>query len=180
MKNRSYHEPDGQTLHPPGASHAPAGTALQDACKGILTMARLGRELRNATNALEKTVHAASGTDDLTLLHWAVLAHLACESSSKQLDVKSTTGIAPAHLTRLLDELTDRRLVRRHRSPSDRRQIVLALTQAGRESARRLLTSLGERIDQTQLDAMNCLGLSLEQFVDRMASNDKPWQAPRM
>jgi len=180
MRNRSLHEHDGPTIHPPVASHAPAGTALQDACKGILTMAKLGRDLRNATHALEKTVHAASGTGDLTLLHWAVLAHLACESSCKQADVKSTTGIAPGHLTRLLDELTDRKLVRRHRSPSDRRQIVLALTQAGRDSARRLLTSLGERIDQTRLDAMTGLGLSLEQFADRMAGNDAPRQSPRM
>ena len=180
MKNRSLPQHDGQTLHSPDALHTPAATAPTDAGKDILTMAKLGRELRNATSALEKIVQAASGTGELTLLHWAVLAHLACESSSKQVDVKSATGIAPAYLTRVLDELTDRRLVRRHRSPSDRRQIVLALTQAGRESARQLLTSLGERIDQPQLDAMTGLGLSLEQFVDRVASNNAPWQATRM
>jgi DNA-binding MarR family transcriptional regulator len=172
MRNHSSHNQAGQTPHPTHAESDLAGTPLQDAGKTIHAMATLSRELKHATATLEKIAHAASGTNDLTLLHWLVLVHLSSKSPCKQTDLKSTTYIAPAYLTRLLDELTDRGLVRRHRSSQDRRQILLALTPEGRESAHQLLISLGELVDGEQRGAISNLVTCLEQLTAMMHGNE--------
>jgi DNA-binding MarR family transcriptional regulator len=172
MSDLSSLKRDRRTPRRSPTEQAPASPALQDGGNAILAMTKLSRELKNATSALEKVAHEASGTNDLTLLHWAVLANLACKSSCKQVDLKSTTGIAAAYLTRLVDELAHRGLVRRHRSSGDRRQMVLALTEAGKEAKRRLLMGLGEHINDGQLEAMMALSASLEQFVGVMAKHD--------
>ncbi len=54
-------------------------------------------------------------------------------------DVAGHLGLAPASVTKLVDGLEDRRLVRRSPSVSDRRRVLLTLTASGRrmmESAR--------------------------------------------
>ncbi|GLQ91068.1 hypothetical protein GCM10007901_00180 [Dyella acidisoli] len=138
----------------------------------LYKMAEVSRVLRSATSTIEKFVHLASGTNDLTLMHCLVLVHLSRKASCKQLDLKSATGIAPTHLTKLVDELTHRGFVRRHRSSWDRRQIILALTAPGRETALRLLTSLHELTHKTQLNAIEELGSSLKRFVSTTANDE--------
>ncbi|WP_196240320.1 MarR family winged helix-turn-helix transcriptional regulator [Dyella choica] len=120
---------------------------------------------------MERLVRLASGSSDLTLAHWLVLVHLSKTSSCKQADLKSATGFAPAHLTKLLDELVDRRLVHRHRSSWDRRQILLASTGTGRETARKLLLSLSQLAGKARVEAIESLSSSLEGFVS-MTAND--------
>ncbi|RDS84273.1 MarR family winged helix-turn-helix transcriptional regulator [Dyella psychrodurans] len=145
--------------------HETAGTTTQTEADALYKMAEVSRVLRSATSTIEKLAHLVSGTSDLTLMHCLVLVHLSKAATCKQLELKSATGIPPAHLTKLLDELAHRGLVRRIRSSWDRRQIILALTEPGRETALRLLTSLHKLADKTQLDEIERLGSSLEHFV---------------
>ncbi|MFK2873253.1 winged helix-turn-helix transcriptional regulator [Dyella lipolytica] len=129
-------------------------------------MAEVARTLKSATHVMEKLAHLASGTNEhLSLLHWLVLVRLSGAPTCKQMELKSDTKIAAAYLTRLLDDLTRGGLVRRHRSSSDRRQILLALTERGKSAAFELLASLNDAIRPSQLDAIEHLGSSLEQFV---------------
>jgi DNA-binding MarR family transcriptional regulator len=158
MSRHPAHDPSGQ----PAAMHDAAMLATAGT---IYRMAEISRVLRSVTSALEKLMHAASGSNDLTLMHCLVLVHLSRSATCKQVELKSATGIAPAHLTRLVDELVHQGLVGRHRSSWDRRQLNLALTAQGRETALHLLASLKELTDQTQLDAIEHLGSSLEHFV---------------
>lgn len=72
---------------------------------------------------------------DLKLLHALVLVSLARMPTCRQVDLKSLPGVASPHLTRVLDELTDRGLVWRARSSEDRRQVLLSLTDSGRGAA---------------------------------------------
>ncbi|GGA41976.1 MarR family winged helix-turn-helix transcriptional regulator [Dyella nitratireducens] len=131
----------------------------------LYKMAEVSRILKSATSTIEKLAHLASGTNDLTLMHCLVLVHLSRTVSCKQLDLKYATRIASPYLTKLIDELTIRGFVRRHRSSGDRRQIILVLTAPGRETALRLLASLHELTHQTQRDAIEQLGFSLKRFV---------------
>jgi DNA-binding MarR family transcriptional regulator len=141
-------------------------TSVQTAAETVYKVAEVSRTLKCATNVVEKWVKLASGSDGhLTLLHWLVLVRLSGTTTCKQLDLKSDTKIAPAYLTRLLDDLTNEGLVRRHRSSSDRRQILLTLTERGRELARGLLASLSDVTQPIQLDAIEHLASSLQQFV---------------
>jgi DNA-binding MarR family transcriptional regulator len=138
----------------------------QTATETIYKVAEVARTLKLATHAVEQWVHLVSGTNEhLTLLHWLVLARLSSTSTCKQMELKSDTKIAAAYLTRLLDDLTRQGLVRRHRSSSDRRQILLALTERGRNATLALLTSLNDVAQPSQLNAIEHLGASLEQFV---------------
>ena len=138
----------------------------QMATETIYKVAEVARTLKCATHVMEKLVHLASGTNEhLTLLHWLVLVRLSRTPTCKQTELKCDTKIAPAYLTRLVDDLTREGLVRRHRSSSDRRQILLALTEHGRSAASELLASLNDVTRPSQLSAIEHLGASLDQFV---------------
>ncbi|HUB89674.1 MAG TPA: MarR family winged helix-turn-helix transcriptional regulator [Dyella sp.] len=142
----------------------------QAAADAIYKVAEVARALKCATNVVEKLVHLASATSEhLTLLHWLVLVRLARTPTCRQLELKSDTKIAAAYLTRLLDDLTREGLVRRHRSSSDRRQILLSLTEHGRRVALELLASLNDVTQPSRLNAIDHLGASLENFVSLAA-----------
>jgi DNA-binding MarR family transcriptional regulator len=96
----------------------------------------------SANSAIEKIVQLASGANNLTLAHWIILVYLARAELCKQGDLMSGTGIAVGYLTRLLDDLEAKGMIRRHRSSEDRRQILLALTDSGKSAALALLGSL--------------------------------------
>jgi DNA-binding MarR family transcriptional regulator len=139
----------------------PEGSALQTAAGMIHEVADVSRMLKNVTAELERLIHQASGTDELTMSHWLVLLHMFNRSTCKQVDLRSSTGIAPAYLSRLLDELVGKSLLRRHRSLTDRRQILLAPTASGKDMTRVLLTSIGDLITCARRGAIARLGSSL-------------------
>lgn len=142
----------------------------QAAAETIYKVAEVTRTLKRATHVMETWVHSASGTNEqLTMSHWLVLVRLSSAPTCKQTELKCDTKIAPSHLTRLIDDLARQGLVRRHRSSSDRRQILLALTEQGRAAALGLLASLNDVTRPTQLNAIEHLGTSLEQFVSLAA-----------
>jgi DNA-binding MarR family transcriptional regulator len=95
-------------------------------------------------------------------------------STCKQVDLKSLPGIASPHLTRLLDELTDRGLVYRGRSSEDRRQVLLSLTDSGREAASCLLTALNALTDNEWFNALEQLGASLLKCLLQQTSEAVP------
>ncbi|GFZ97253.1 MarR family winged helix-turn-helix transcriptional regulator [Dyella caseinilytica] len=165
MRQHLSHPSSKQQPHSTRTPRAGTRPALQAAKTTIRNVAEVSRSLKNAAAAIERLVHLAAGTTDLTIAHYLILVHLSQTTTCKQVDLKYDTGIAPAYMTRLLDELTERGLVRRHRSSSDRRQVLLALTTMGRDLATRFLTSLGEFFDQARLDAINSIGSSCEQFI---------------
>ena len=138
--------------------------ALQIAMEAIHEIAEIGRLLRNTTALLESMIHLAAGTGELTSSHLLVLVHLLPKSNCKQVDLKSATHIGPAYLSRLLDELVHQGLLRRHRSLSDRRQILLTLTERGKEATRHLLVSMSELMTNKKHAAIVDLGSSLNHF----------------
>jgi DNA-binding MarR family transcriptional regulator len=127
----------------------------------IYKLATARHTLRSVTVAMEQLVRRASGMPDLTLSHALVLVSLARTSTCKQSELKSIPGIASPHLTRLLDELTNRSLVSRTRSSQDRRQVLLSLTESGRAAACCLLTVLNALTDNDWFNTLEQLGASL-------------------
>lgn len=168
MKNHATHK-----TRPTLAPHQFTSVSAQAATQTIYKVVEVARTLKCVTHVMEKVVHLASGTSEhLTMLHWLVLVRLSSAPTCKQIELKSDTKIAAAYLTRLLDDLTREGLVRRHRSSSDRRQILLALTERGRSAAFDLLSSLNDVAQPSQLSAIEDLGSSLEQFVS-LAAGEK-------
>lgn len=117
-------------------------------------MERLNRAIKTVHSSMEKIMRQAAGSDDLTLMHWCVLVRLLEDATCEQAHLRSHTGITAPHLTKLLDDLVARDLVRRDRCPRDRRKFLLALTQAGRTAGLSLLTSLNGFAKGSKLVAM--------------------------
>jgi len=102
-------------------------------------LARTLRRLTRAAERLESAALAAAGLPRAqahALLAVAGMARPAMAMVARELD------LAPSTVTRLLDPLVRRGLVRREADPEDRRVIVVALTGAGRQAAERLAAAL--------------------------------------
>jgi DNA-binding MarR family transcriptional regulator len=122
----------------------------------------VSRSLKNVVSVIENWVQTASGGSDLTLAHWLILVHLSRAQTCQQCDLHSETGITAGYLTRLIDELDAKRMVRRRRSTKDRRQILLRLTDHGKDATLSLLAAIDQR---RLLNALDKLKLSLDRFM---------------
>lgn len=147
------------------------GAAIQVATETMHKVAEVNRSLKCVDSALERIVQTASGNSDLTLAQWLILVHLSRARTCKQCDLHSDTGITTGYLTRLIDELDAKGMVRRRRSTEDRRQILLSLTDRGKDATLWLLAA----IDQHQLlNALDKLKSSLDRFMAVCAPRDEP------
>jgi DNA-binding MarR family transcriptional regulator len=141
--------------------------AVQTAVETMRKVAAVSRSLKRVSSAIETVVQTAAGGRDLTLAHWLILVRLSRTRTCRQGDLNSDTGITAGYLTRLLDELEAKGMVHRRRSTEDRRQILLRLTDRGRNAALALLAA----IDRYQpLSALDKLQSSLERFLSILAS----------
>ncbi len=62
---------------------------------------------------------------------WQVLCYLVHHGATVQQDLAMATAQDPASMSRLLDELTERKLVRRTPDPADRRRSLVEATKKG-------------------------------------------------
>ena len=85
-----------------------------------------------------------------TLQMWRVLAALRELNGSRMGDLSETTSIEVSTLTRLVDNMEEKKLVARRRDPADARAIVLHATAAGRSLTRRILP-IAERYEKVAL-----------------------------
>jgi len=69
---------------------------------------------------------------DVTLPQYRALVVLASRGPQRVIDISSELGINPSTGTRMCDRLVRKGLVRRYRSTTDRREVRLTLTPAGR------------------------------------------------
>jgi DNA-binding MarR family transcriptional regulator len=83
--------------------------------------------------------------EDLTLAQYYLLAQLRGEAARPLRQVAETAGIAPPTVTRLIDGLERAGLVERRRSPSDRRSVLVSLTDTGHERLRRKQAQIARR-----------------------------------
>ena len=108
-----------------------SSSVMDDFPRGITTrpalvLVKLGNEvLARAEDPL-----AALG---LSGRQYLILAVLATDKPSSQLDLAGLCGLLPAQVVPVLDELERRGLVARQRSETDRRRSVVRLTPAGEE-----------------------------------------------
>ena len=104
---------------------------------------------------------------------WGVLSTLAESGPLTQIDLATTMAIDRTAMVYLLDDLEDRELVERVRSPQDRRAFLIHLTPAGRRAQRKAATALAGAADTllTPLDAAE-----RRHLVDLLAKVAAHWQ----
>lgn len=143
----------------------------QTAAETMHKVAAVSRSLRSTGSAIERMVQSASGGTDLTLAHWLILVHLSRARTCKQGEVNAQTGINTGYLTRLIDELEEKSMVRRRRSTEDRREILLSLTEQGRGAALALLAAIAQYELPGALDKLQS---SLDGFLQAFAPEARP------
>ena len=92
-----------------------------------ISVSRLARRLR-----VERTVPGLA-EPDLSETQLAALAALDRHGSMTPGELAAHEKVQPPSMTRVISALVDSQLVRREPHPSDRRQVVLTVTDAGRE-----------------------------------------------
>jgi DNA-binding MarR family transcriptional regulator len=105
-------------------------------------LARALRRLSRATERLETAATAAAGLSRAqahALLAVASMARPSMVMVARELD------LAPSTVTRLLDPLVRRGMMRREADSKDRRVIMLVLTGTGKQAATRLAADLERR-----------------------------------
>ena len=83
--------------------------------------------------------------DDLTLAQYYLLHPLETERGVPLSRLAESAGIAPPTATRVVDGLEKAGLVRRERSSSDRRTVLVSLTASGRRRVARKRTELADQ-----------------------------------
>jgi len=125
---------------------------------GIISEAlasRLGFLFKHAQLRLAQAGATALAPFDIDGRELAVLAVLAAEYPLSQLEAARRLGVDRTTMVTLVDDLERKGLVKRHRSPQDRRKNIVQLTavgldrlrqaeQARAETERRFLAPLGE------------------------------------
>lgn len=83
--------------------------------------------------SLLATERAVAAGHDLTMWAYATMHQLASEPVRSQAVLAAGLGLDKTRLISVLDDLQERRLIRRARDPDDRRVRILSLTPEGRK-----------------------------------------------
>ncbi|GAA4382916.1 MarR family transcriptional regulator [Tsukamurella soli] len=80
---------------------------------------------------------------DLTIEHFRALRLLADVDGATVGEIAARTGTTPSSTTRLVDRLVERNLAYRRPAPTDRRSVVLTMSDTGRSVWDSLVAELG-------------------------------------
>jgi DNA-binding MarR family transcriptional regulator len=112
----------------------------------------------------------------ITGMQYATLKCLADGSAETSSDLCRLLHYDAGSMTRLVDRLEEKELIRRERSQDDRRVVSLRVTSAGRALLPRLLDSAAS-VAQRMLTGFTALEVNhLQNFLGRMIENGQPGQ----
>ncbi|WP_027015333.1 MarR family winged helix-turn-helix transcriptional regulator [Comamonas composti] len=91
--------------------------------------------MRKVLSSILQQADAQLAEQDLTYVQWLPLYHLLLAPDSTSAHMARCLGMDPAAVTRALDRLEAKSVIRRERSTKDRRIVHLSLTDEGRALA---------------------------------------------
>jgi DNA-binding MarR family transcriptional regulator len=132
----------------------------------------LAQAIRRARGA------SAQNADDLlTFSQYALLQSLVDEDTARVSDLAAGAGVSPSTATRILDALERRAIVRRDRSPDDRRGVTVTLTALGRRTLDRQAAwmrgrqrAFYEQLPETERELVGDVLIRLAALIDELAA----------
>lgn len=97
-----------------------------------VSAAQLASQLRDAITRLNRRVRQARPVDDLTLTQLSALTSLRLAGALTPRELADTERVQPPTMTKTVSKLEERGLVQRTPHPTDGRQVILSMTEAGR------------------------------------------------
>jgi DNA-binding MarR family transcriptional regulator len=96
------------------------------------TSDELAKNLREAIQRLSRRIRQARPVGDLTFSQLSVLTSLQLAGALTPRELADMERVQPPTMTKIVGKLEDRGLIARTPHPTDRRQVILAATEAGR------------------------------------------------
>lgn len=132
----------------------------------------IGYLLKHAFRMLTEEVEAEFAQRDYTFQQWLVLMHLRDGLAGTIAELSRSLRHDSGAMTRLVDQLDGRGLIRRRRNRTDRRIVELDLTSAGHEAVEALipvaLGTLNEALDGLTRDEVRILKSSLARMIGNL------------
>ena len=99
------------------------------------------------------------------------------QEAARVSDLANGAGISPSTATRILDALERRAIVRRERSPEDRRGVTVTLTEPGRRALERQAAWMRDRqrafyeqLPETERELVGDVLIRLAALIDELAA----------
>jgi DNA-binding MarR family transcriptional regulator len=138
-----------------------------------------------ASRTLVAVAERSLGTaaEDTTLAQYRALVVLASRGPQRMVDLAKALEVTPSTAGRMCDRLLRKGLIRRHRARTDRREVLVSLTAAGRvvvdEATRRRRAMLAEILSRLAPARQTAVAEALRAFADAAGEvPDSQWPAP--
>ena len=157
----------------PATSSGPyaAGTFTPDQSVGHL--------MRQVLNSIRSQADARLASYGMTYVQWLPLYKLMLQEGATTASLARELAIDPGAMTRSVDRLVAKGLVRRERSQQDRRVVHLELTAEGRSAAQRVPAVLSEVLNAHLHGFSDAEWRQLLHLLQRMQANGEALrQAP--
>jgi len=125
----------------PASSRPPASVAPAHHYRGdnrCMSEDSAGYLIKQVYNSLNRTIDREMAPLELTAMQWRPMAMLALGRADTPAELARQAGVDTGAMTRTLDRLEAKGLLRRVRSQEDRRVVKLDLTETGRQTAQRI------------------------------------------
>lgn len=131
----------------------------------------VGYLMRKVMSSLRSQVDARLCSCDMTYVQWLPLYKLMLHEGTTTASLARDLEIDPGAMTRSVDRLVAKGLVRRERSQEDRRVVHLVLTEEGRRAAAQVPAVLSEVLNAHLQGFSTAEWQQLQQFLNRMLAN---------
>ncbi len=131
----------------------------------------VGYLMRNVLRSIRDHANQRLAAHDLTYVQWLPLYKLAMKEGNTVAGLARELEIDAGAMTRAMDRLEAKGLVRRERSREDRRVVFLALTTEGRKVARRVPAVLSDVLNGHLAGFSNAEWQQLQSLLHRMVAN---------
>lgn len=139
----------------------------------------VGYLMRQVLNSIRSQVDTRLTSCDMTYVQWLPLYKLMLQEGATTASLSRELAIDPGAMTRSVDRLVAKGLVRRERSQQDRRVVHLVLTAEGRSAAQRVPAVLSEVLNAHLQGFSDAEWRQLLQLLQRMQANGEALrQAP--
>lgn len=139
----------------------------------------VGYLMRQVLNSIRSQVDTRLTSCDMTYVQWLPLYKLMLQEGATTASLSRELAIDPGAMTRSVDRLVAKGLVRRERSQQDRRVVHLVLTAEGRSAAQRVPAVLSEVLNAHLEGFSDAEWRQLLQLLQRMQANGEALrQAP--
>jgi DNA-binding MarR family transcriptional regulator len=148
-----------------------AAQTISDAGEPLEPSRQVGRLIKHVLASLFRSIDGRMQPLGLTAMQWEPLALIYYENVDTVAALARESQVNCASMTRMLDRLETKELLRRRRSATDRRVVHLELTPRGKKVARAILPLALESLDE-HLDGFKPAEVALlTQLLSRMLAN---------